>query len=368
MSKLPPFDFGRAPFLVIWEVTRACALACAHCRADAIPRRDSRELTTEEGFRLIDQVCTFGETPPLFVLTGGDPMRRPDLADLVRYAADKRMIVALTPSGTAAATRERLRQLKDAGLSRIAVSLDGPDPATHDAFRGVRGSYDWTMKIIQAAMDLNLPLQINTTISRLTRPFVESMASRVREFPIALWAVFFLVRTGRGASLDQVTPEQCEDVLTYLYNLSLTAPFGIKTTEAPQFQRVIWQRERDLANHDLRPSKSRGARLRSPRSVNDGNGFLFVDHLGEVCPSGFLPLSRGNVRTDDLVAIYRDDEIFQRLRDSNALMGKCGRCEFREICGGSRGRAYAATGSLVASDPLCVYEPGPDIRPVVSHA
>jgi radical SAM protein with 4Fe4S-binding SPASM domain len=156
--------------------------------------------------------------------------------------------------------------------------------------------------------------------------------------------------------------------LTYLYNLSLTAPFGIKTTEAPHFQRVIWQRERDLANHDLRPSRSRGARLRSPRSVNDGNGFLFVDHLGEVCPSGFLPLSRGNVRTDDLVAIYRNDEIFQRLRDANALMGKCGRCEFREICGGSRGRAYAATGSLVASDPLCVYDPGPDIRPVVSHA
>lgn len=368
MRQMPGFDFARAPFLVIWEVTRACSLACVHCRADAIPRRDSRELTTEEGFRLIDQVCTFGETPPLFVLTGGDPMRRPDLADLVRYAAGKRMIVALTPSGTAAATRERLRQLKDAGLSRIAVSLDGPDPATHDAFRGVRGSYDWTMKIIQAAIDLDLPLQINTTMSRLTRRFVESMAIRVREFPIALWAVFFLVRTGRGASLDQVTPEQCEDVLTYLYNLSLTAPFGIKTTEAPHFQRVIWQRERDLAKHDLRPAPNRSARLRSPRSVNDGNGFLFVDHLGEVCPSGFLPLSRGNVRTDDLVAIYRGDEIFQRLRDSNALMGKCGRCEFREICGGSRGRAYAATGSLVASDPLCVYEPGPDTRPVVCHA
>ena len=366
--RLPGFDFHRAPFLVIWEVTRACALACVHCRADSIPRRDPRELTTEEGFRLIDQVCAFGHVPPLFVLTGGDPMRRPDLTELVRYAAGKKMIVALTPSGTAAATRDRLLQLKDAGLSRIAVSLDGPDPATHDAFRGVRGSYDWTMKIIQAAMDLELPLQINTTMSRLTRPFVESMASRIREFPIALWAVFFLVRTGRGASLDQVTPEQCEDVLIYLYHLSLTAPFGIKTTEAPHFQRVIWQRERDLANHDLRPSKSRGARLRSPRSVNDGNGFLFIDHLGEVCPSGFLPLSRGNVRTDDLVAIYRNDEIFQRLRDSNALMGKCGRCEFREICGGSRGRAYAATGSLVASDPLCVYEPGPDIRPVVSHA
>lgn len=366
--RLPGFDFHRAPFLVIWEVTRACALACVHCRANSIPRRDPRELTTEEGFRLIDQVCAFGDVPPLFVLTGGDPMRRPDLTELVRYAAAKNMIVALTPSGTAAATHERLRQLKDAGLSRVAVSLDGPDPATHDAFRGVRGSYDWTMKIIEAAIDLDLPLQINTTLSRLTLPSIETMARRVREFPIALWAVFFLVRTGRGKALDQVTAEQCEDVLTYLHNLSLTAPFGIKTTEAPHFQRVIWQRDRNLANHDLLPSKSRGSRLRSPRSVNDGNGFVFIDHLGDVCPSGFLPISRGNVRTDDLVAIYRDDEIFRRLRDSNALMGKCGRCEFREICGGSRGRAYAATGSLVASDPLCVYDPGPDIRPVVSHA
>src|SRR5688500_1728825 len=133
------------------EVTRVGGRACIHCRADSIPRRDPREMTTEEGFRLIDQIAAFGTPPPLLVLTGGDPMRRPDLADLVRYAAAKDMVVALTPSGTAAATRARLRELKDAGLSRIAVSLDGPDPATHDTFRGVRGSYDWTMKIIDAA-------------------------------------------------------------------------------------------------------------------------------------------------------------------------------------------------------------------------
>ena len=363
--RLPGFDFHRAPFLVIWEVTRACALACVHCRADAIPRRDPGELSTEQGFRLIDQVCAFGETPPLFVLTGGDPMRRPDLADLVQYAAMRGMIVALTPSGTAAATRSRLRELKDAGLSRIAVSLDGPDPETHDRFRGVRGSYARTMKIIDAAVELDLPLQINTTMSRLTLPSLETMARRVREFPIALWAVFFLVKTGRGASLDQVTAEQCEEVLTYLYNLSLTAPFGIKTTEAPQFHRVVWQHERALTGDRVLRADSRRTRLRAPRSVNDGNGFVFVDHRGNVCPSGFLPMSCGNVTSGDLVSIYRDDDIFRRLRDADALMGKCGRCEFRELCGGSRARAYAATGSLVASDPLCAYQPGPDIRPAI---
>jgi radical SAM protein len=345
-------------------MTRACALACVHCRADAIPRRDPRELTTVEGFRLIDQVAAFGSPPPLFVLTGGDPIRRPDLAELVRYAVSKSLIVALTPSGTAAVTRQKLQELKEAGLSRIAVSLDGPDAATHDAFRRVRGSYDWTIKIIRMAEELGLPLQINTTVSRITLPSIEAMAARVKSFQVALWAVFFLVRTGRGASIDQVSPDQCERVLTWLYNISLTAPFGIKTTEAPHFHRVIWQHDRALSRNVITHTRRR-ALLRSPRSVTDGNGFVFVDHLGEIYPSGFLPVSRGSVRTGDLAVTYRQDEIFQRLRDADALTGKCGRCEFRAICGGSRARAYAATGSLVASDPLCVYDPGPVAQPAI---
>lgn len=291
-------------------------------------------------------------------------MRRPDLVDLVEYAARKRVTVALTPSGTAAATRARLRELKDAGLSRIAVSLDGPDAATHDAFRGVRGSFDWTIRIIDAALEFDLPLQINTTVSRLTLPFIQDMARRVRELPIALWAVFFLVRPGRGGPLTQVTAEQCEDVLTYLYNLSLTAPFDIRTAEAPQFQRVMWQRDRELVGHQIVTS-SRQGRRRSARPVSDGNGFIFIDHQGEICPSGFLPMARGNVRTGSLVATYREDQIFRRLRDTDALMGACGRCEFRVMCGGSRARAYAVTGSLVASDPLCAYDPGPEVRPAL---
>jgi radical SAM protein len=365
MNRMPAFDFDRAPFLVIWETTRACALACVHCRADSIPRRDPRELTTEEGFKLIDQVAAFGTPPPLFVLTGGDPMRRPDLVELVRYAVSKSLIVALTPSGTAAVTPQKLEALKEAGLSRIAVSLDGPDAETHDAFRRVRGSYNWTMRIIDAAQHLGLPLQINTTVSRITLPSLEAMARLVKSFHTALWAVFFLVRTGRGAAVDQVSPDQCEQVLTWLYNISLTAPFGIKTTEAPHFHRVIWQRDRQFADQVIvRASRGR-ALLRSPRSVTDGNGFVFVDHLGEIYPSGFLPVSRGNARTGDLAATYRDDEIFQRLRDADSLTGKCGRCEFRQICGGSRARAYAATGSLVASDPLCTYDPGPVIQPPI---
>ena len=353
-----PADFSRAPFLVIWEVTRACALACVHCRADAIPCRDPRELSTAEGLALIDQVRAFGEPAPLLVLTGGDPMRRPDLAAFVRYAADAGLTVALTPSGTAAATKKRLAELKDAGLSRVAVSLDGPDAASHDAFRRVRGSYDWTMRIIDDAVDLGLPLQINTTITRMTLPSLEAIAARVSALPVTLWALFFLVQLGRGAALEQVTPEECERVLNYLYDLSLTAPFGIKTTEAPHYQRVVRQREAQRERDGL-PSHAieRRRQLRAPRSVNDGNGFVFIDHVGGICPSGFLPMVRGNVRSASLRDVYCDDEVFRRLRNADGLRGKCGRCEFREVCGGSRSRSFASTGALMGSDPLCVYVP-----------
>jgi radical SAM protein len=361
-----PVDFSQAPFLVIWEVTRACALACVHCRADAMRRRDSRELTTEEGCRLIDQVREFSPRP-LFVLTGGDPMRRTDLVDLVRYAADAGLTVALTPSGTAAATSARLASLKDAGLSRVAVSLDGPTPDIHDAFRGVRGSYAWTMRIIEAAVDLGLPLQIHTTVSKLTLPTLQAMASRVAEFPITLWALFFLIRTGRGAALDQITAEECERVLHYLYDLSLHSSFGIKTTEAPQYHRVGRQRDEQRIREGQSSQLVEGRRqLRAPRSVNDGNGFVFIDHLGNICPSGFLPVARGNVRLSSLAEVYRSDDVFTRLRDAKALTGKCGRCAFREICGGSRSRAFAATGSMMAGDPLCAYEPGPATQPLVA--
>jgi radical SAM protein len=358
-------DFNRAPFLVIWEVTRACALACVHCRADALPRRDPCELTTEEGFRLIDQIRAFAPVP-LFVLTGGDPMRRPDLADLVGYAKQAGLTVALTPSGTAAATPARLRQLKEAGLSRIAVSLDGPDPGSHDAFRRVRGSYAWTMRIIETAIELDLPLQINTTVSRTTLPNLEAMAKYMATLPLTLWAVFFLIQTGRGATLEQITAEECERVLNYLYDLSVVSPFGVKTTEAPHYHRVVWQREHERTATAV-SGVIRRKQLRAPRSVNDGNGFVFVDHLGNICPSGFLPALRGNVRSMSLADVYRTDEMFVRLRDADALSGKCGRCRFRSICGGSRSRAFATTGAVMASDPLCMYEPGPEIEPVVAQ-
>jgi AdoMet-dependent heme synthase len=354
----PSLDFDRSPFLVIWEVTRACALACVHCRADAIARRDPRELTTDEGFHLIQQVRAFGTPPPLLVLTGGDPMWRKDLADLVRYATESGLTVALTPSGTPAPTRARLEELAAAGLSRIAVSLDGPDAESHDAFRRVRGSYDWTMQIIERAKDIGLALQINTTVSRSTLPRLREMADRVQQFPLTMWAVFFLVQTGRAASLDQVSAVECEEVLNFLYDLSLTVPFGIKTTEAPHYRRVVAERDRAASRDRQSEAERLGSRqLRAPKAVNDGNGFVFVDHVGQICPSGFLPMARGNVRDGALVSTYREDQVFRSLRDPAALQDHCGACEWRTECGGSRSRAFAATGNPFAGDPLCVYRP-----------
>jgi len=339
--------FAHAPRLVIWEVTRACALKCAHCRAEAIARRDPNELSTADAKGLMEQIATFGTPAPLVVLTGGDPMWRKDLAEIVRYGRGLGLTIALTPSGTAAATRSRIQELRDAGVARLAVSMDAADAAGHDGFRGVKGSHMWTRRIIGDAIDLGIPLQINTTVSGWTLPGLPAMADYVSTLPIALWAVFFLVETGRGASLEQITAEQCEETLAFLADLQTRVPFLIKTTEAPHFRR-------------LSPAAARF-------SVNDGNGFVFVDHVGNICPSGFLPMARGNVRDGVLCSTYRNDPVFRQLRDPDALHGRCGRCRYRATCGGSRSRAYAVSGDFLGEDPLCAYNPGPEIEPMVTR-
>jgi radical SAM protein with 4Fe4S-binding SPASM domain len=225
------------------------------------------------------------------------------------------------------------------------------------------------MRIIDAAIELGLPLQINSTISRLTLPDLDRMVACVSELPVTLWALFFLIQTGRGASLEQISADECERVLNKLYDLSLTVPFGIKTTEAPHYQRVVWQREQSREASGLSAtSVMRRRQLRAPRSVTDGNGFVFIDHVGNVYPSGFLPVKRGNIRIETLAAVYRTDEMFVRLRNPDALLGKCGRCRFRAICGGSRSRAFAATGAVMAPDPLCAYEPGGAVEEVMATA
>ena len=336
--------FARAPFIVIWETTRACALACVHCRAEAIPHRSADELTTDEARRLIDRVAAFGTPPPLMVLTGGDPLRRPDVVDLVAHGTARGVSMSLTPSATGAATITRLTALRDAGLARLAVSLDGPDADVHDAFRRVRGSHRHTLAIIERAHVLGLPLQINTTVSRRTVDGLPALARQVERFGVALWALFFLIPVGRAQAADALDAEEIERVLGWAADLAGAVPFGIKTTEAPHYHRVL-------------AGRASGGIGRAGRAVTDGNGFLFIDHTGGICPSGFLPVVRGNVRTDDLIAVYRDDSVFRGLRDPERLGGRCGRCEYRGSCGGSRARAYAASGDPYGEDPGCAWTP-----------
>jgi radical SAM protein len=371
---LPEVDFDRSPFLVIWEVTQACDLACLHCRAEARSWRDDGELSTAEGKHLMDQVRRFGR--PLFVLTGGDPLKRPDIVELVAHGASIGLRMGMTPSGTPLMTAEVLRELKDAGLSRLAVSLDGSTAAIHDRFRGVDGSYDWTLRMLRTARELGLSTQINTTVSRHNLDDFESLIELMGELGISLWSVFFLVPTGRARAEDIASPEEFERVFERMYDLSKTAPFDIKSTAAPQYRRVILQRQ--VAE---RRSGARGAKPEAltagigfsladgvgrGKGVNDGNGFLFVSHRGEIFPSGFLPKAEGNVRTHDLVEVYRESPLFRALRDPSQLKGKCGVCEYREVCGGSRARAYALTGDPLEAEPFCTHIPARYARMVAA--
>lgn len=353
-------DFSQSPFVVIWEITQACDLVCPHCRASSRPRRDPRELSTEEGFRLINEVLRFGR--PIFVFTGGDPMKRPDVFDLVGYAATKGLRVALSPSATPLVTRRAIFDLKARGLDRMAVSLDGSTEQIHDAFRKVPGAFGWTMDILNWSREAGIPLQVNTTVTRYNLDDFDAMAELMAGLDISMWSVFFLVPTGRGREKDEVSPEDYERVFHRLYDLSEQVPFDVKTTAAPHFRRVVIQRRRSEGG-DGRDITVKGPGFavdgfrRAEKGVNDGNGFLFISHVGQIMPSGFLPISAGNVRQISPVEVYRSSPLFLELRDYSHLKGKCGWCDFRDVCGGSRARAYAVTRDYMAEEPYCVYQP-----------
>lgn len=354
-SALAALDFEQAPFTIAWEITRACAYACAHCRADAQPRRDPRELDTAAGRALIDRLAGFG-TRPILVLTGGDPLMRRDVFDLAAHADRRGLRVSLTPTATSLPTRARMRQAREAGVRRVAFSVDAADASVHDRFRGFDGSFARTIAGIENARAEGIPLQINTTVCALNVDQLKRFVPLLAEWGVVQWSVFFLVPVGRGANLPMLSAAEHETVLGWLFELTRSAPFDVKATAAPQYRRIVRQRSKRSAGAGFqfpdglhRPGGGKG--------VNDGRGFMFISHTGDVMPSGFLPLAAGNVHDQDPVALYRDAPLFRQLRDPGALKGKCGRCEFREVCGGSRARAYGVTGDPLASDPSCPYQP-----------
>ncbi|MCT9091010.1 TIGR04053 family radical SAM/SPASM domain-containing protein [Streptomyces sp. ASQP_92] len=374
LVRRPRHALAERPFIVIWEATRACPLACLHCRAEARPDRDPGELDSVDARRLMDQVAAFGRPSPLFVITGGDPFQRPDLNELVAYGSSLGLRVAVSPSGTPTLTRANLTAVRDAGAVALSLSLDGSTAERHDAFRGVAGVFDWTLEGWRTARELGLKVQINTTVTRASLPDLADVAALVKREGAMLWSGFVLVPTGRGADLDALTPHEIEDVLHFLYDCG--SVIATKTTEGHHFRRVALQRA-ILARHGESPAlgplhrqlSARAAELglfagegravrRPPMDVSSGRGFVFVSHTGEVHPSGFLPVTAGNVKHHPLTEIYRGSALFTMLREPALLRGACGRCEFNSVCGGSRSRAYGLTGDVLAADPWCAYEPG----------
>lgn len=360
-------DFNKDPFIVIWELTRACQLKCLHCRAEAQYRRDPRELSFEEGKDLINQIKEMNNA--MLVFTGGDPLMREDVFNIAEYAVKKGVRVSMTPSATPNVTKEAIEKAKEVGLSRWAFSLDGPTAEIHDHFRGTAGSFDLTIERIEYLHELEIPVQINTVISRYNIDHLDEMAKVVEELKCVLWSVFFLVPTGRGQTSDMISPVQHEKVFTWLYQLSKRVPFDIKTTAGQHYRRVVIQQKMREAKNKPKEIEYLDALTkegltgsidglgRAPKGVNDGNGFVFISHIGDVYPSGLLPIKAGNIREQPLGEIYRESPIFQSLRNPDLYKGKCGVCEFRHVCGGSRSRAYAMTGDYLESEPFCVYVP-----------
>lgn len=344
-----------APRNVYWETTIACDLVCRHCRADAIAYRDPLELAGEDARAFLDDVRRMGS---MLILTGGDPMKRPDLFSLIAYAREIGIPTSITPSATPTLTRDVVQRFRALGIAAMGLSLDGPTPAVHDAFRGITGTFDRTLAALAWAAEAGLPVQVNTTVTKDTLPHLPALYEVLRDRaapPVRRWSLFVLVPVGRGTALKMPEPAELEDLFEWVYEITPAAPFHVSTVEAPHYRRY-WTEQR-LAEGATREEIERAGK-RMGFGMRDGHGVVFVSHRGDVFPAGFLPAPPlGNVRDRPLSAIYRDSAALRALRDMDALEGKCGRCEYRWICGGSRARAYAVTGRLLGPDPACLYEP-----------
>jgi radical SAM protein len=369
---MPPVDFDRAPMLLFWETTKACLLACRHCRAEAAPEPAPGELSTDEGIRLLDDVATFTPRPPVVVFTGGDPLMRGDVMMLAEHARTLGIPFGFAPSVTPHLTREAARRMRTLGAKTISVSLDGATPATHDAVRGIAGHFARTEEAVRMLVDEGHVVQINTTVMRRNVDELADVAALVAGWGAHIWEVFFVIAVGRGTDVEDLAPAENEDVVHFLCEAACHG-FIVRTVEAPFFRRVVAERAATPAGAHrvpLGPLYERlSARLRDrlgapgrsraqSMSTRDGKGILFVSHDGDVYPAGFLPIALGNVRARSVVEIYRDDPLLRAIRASE-FTGRCGVCEFRDRCGGSRARALAAHGDPLAEDPACAYRPEP---------
>jgi AdoMet-dependent heme synthase len=364
------FDFSKKPFLVIWETTHACDLACVHCRANAEPDPAPSELTHEEAKKFISDVHALGTL--IFVFSGGDPLKRADLPELLTYAKSLGLRTGVIPAVTEKLTNSRIASLQKCGLDQIAFSLDAARADVHDAFRRTKGVFEHTLSSVRYANQIGLAVQVNSLVNVHNQETLDELTCLIETLDIVFWEVFFLVPVGRGEELSIMSAEKFEEAFEKIYQLSKRTSFIIKITEAPHYRRFYIEKEMVAQNIDpsqvkygdvhlpmylKKASGPRGSIGRAPSGVNAGKGFAFVSCQGEVFPSGFLPLTAGNVREKAFSEIYQDSLLLKELRDSSLLKGRCGRCAYRDICGGSRSRAFAMAGDYLAEDPSCAYQP-----------
>lgn len=350
-------DYNRQPLLVVWEVTRACSLACVHCRAVAQPHPHPLELTTAEGFKLIDEIKKLGA--PIVIFSGGDPLTRTDIFELIKYSKSLGLIPNLSPSGTKLLTPDVFNKALKAGTHTISLSIDGPTSKIHDAFRGVAGTFERTTKASEWVIQSGLRLQINTVISSHNILYISQMADLVERLSASRWEVFYLVPTGRAQNLTTPTAEEYEKVSHELYKESRSRAYQVAVIEGQFYRRIVIEemaKEKNAGQFPNTDPHSKDSYWFRP-GINSGKGFLFVSHLGNIYPSGFLPLDCGNVRKNSLTYTYRNHPVFKKLRDHSQLEGLCRVCKYKEICGGSRARAYAVTNNFLAGDPFCSYNP-----------
>jgi len=357
-------DFSKNPMLVYWEMTQACGLACKHCRAEAMPNANPLELSTEQSKKFLNQLLQFGNPLPHVILTGGDPLNRKDIYELIDYAKGIGLEVSITPAATDQLTNDAISKLKAHGIQAMGLSLDGSSAARHDNIRNVPGTFERTMEAARHCGRIGLPIQVNTLVAEETADDLPAIYELLRtSFPVMRWSLFMLISVGRGKQLNEVSPQEGEAIMKWVFDLSPHSPFQIKTTEAPSYRRIAVEqmRKSNMATTDMKStSVYRGFQVR------DGHGIVFVSNLGEIYPSGFLPLHCGNVRTDSLVEVYRNSDVFRALHSPDQFHGKCGACEYSHICGGSRARAFAYTGDALGTDPFCPYEPEQKKEPALA--
>ncbi len=369
-------DMNDRPILIFWELTKACKLKCKHCRAEAISEPLPGELSTEEGKRLIDDIASFGKPSPVLILTGGDPLMREDLEEILEHIRRREVRAGIAPAVTELLP-SKLDLLRKYGIRYVSISLDGMKE-THDDIRGVKDHFEATLRILKELANPEWILQVNTLVTKETVYDLPKVAKLLHDLGVKIWELFFLIKVGRGIELRDLSPQESEDVVHFLYEVAARG-FEVRTVEAPFFRRVAMTRGKAASSQeevdeiaskhglgnlyreltgeliDLLGSPTSSPELRSAYT-RDGYGVIFVAYNGEIYPSGFAPYALGNVRTNSLVDVYRNNEMLRKIRAAE-FKGRCGICEFRHVCGGSRARALSFFGDILEEDPACPYIP-----------